>query len=1256
MRFQGQINFPEKFMKCPKCNSELPDKAKFCLECGSNISAVSGASTIENSLGNLRTLSTPTEKSLGQINTIISANKHSKHILKDRYELQEEIGRGGFAVVFRGYDLKVGNREVAVKVLNLSEKTDSQSIARFKAESGIIGSLNHRNIVIVFDSDIDCDTPFIAMEYINGGNLRDYLKGKGKLSLEEALKLFKGICSGIAYAHRKNLVHRDLKPGNVMLSREGDDITPKIVDFGLARSCGGSEVSVSGFGMGTPFYMPPEQRRDAKSVNHTADIYALGKILYEMLTGEIPDNVDQKLIPRPEKLSDIIFKCIKSKPEDRYFSIDEIVKDFDSISASHGKKKPKSLSEAQNTCPVCSVENEKNVRFCAACGAGLFRKCPECSAETSVQKKFCSSCGTDIDLFQQIELAFANINKYYKENKYSRVVKEIGLLQNDISLSGKKGKGFLKSISQINEICKTASGKITDLELRIEEAVSRNNYDSAITLLKMLLKLNPENQKYAEFEKVLAPRARIKNAERRKRFAIRMLLFMIIMCMSLAGLYFGHKYYMKHKFERLIGEAKIALCSSDYDKAYDLYVDAIKVPVFGDSAIAKKLRSDIDAVCGEREKYENEFRAGSETSKLTEDDFDKFLKKYSGDKYGVICKLTTEAKALEKERKPYEASEKWNLANKSLLDLFEAINKGMIPDGFVYSLGIVLDPNSWTREIEHKDTGIKMVYIPPGEFETNDPLNKNIILRIKISKGFYIGKYEVTQGQWEKVMGNNPSSFKSAGKSAPVESVTWIECIDFCNKLGPDFRLPSDAEWEYACSGINFAEFVQDNVADLSLKPSNLVQNKYPKVFPWEMDWQINKSDSKLPKFEELIPDEGRLDYLSSLDYLWCGANSGFAIHNIGLKQPNNWGLYDMRGNVAEFCGDHQTERGNGSWGGIFEGAMTLNLDDKSKKDKNPEIRTAIDPVLAFDGKRCVRGGAYDDSVENCTPRYRKIVSKDSRYKGIGLRLAFNPKLSDEKNSDQSTVKQIKPDTTDTQKAKIEILEIERPTSKNSPAGPVLGNDWKIQDIGMEFVWIKALDCWVGKYEVTNGEYRKFKPEHDSKSYKNNSLNGDRQPVVYVNYDDTTEYAKWLTNRESKAGRLPDGYIYRLPTEEEWTAFCQCGDNRKYPWGDTMPPKYGNYYGQELSNNQNKISGYNDGFQATSPVEKSGMNDWGLYGVGGNAYECTIKSGSDYSFDAWRGASWYSVYPECLHSTYRNSNNASNRDFDYGFRLVLIKP
>jgi hypothetical protein len=200
--------------------------------------------------------------------------------------------------------------------------------------------------------------------------------------------------------------------------------------------------------------------------------------------------------------------------------------------------------------------------------------------------------------------------------------------------------------------------------------------------------------------------------------------------------------------------------------------------------------------------------------------------------------------------------------------------------------------------------------------------------------------------------------------------------------------------------------------------------------------------------------------------------------------------------------------------------------------------------------------------------------------------------------------------------------------------------------VQMEYVWIQALKIWVGKYEVTNGEYRKYKPEHDSKAYKGHSLNGDRQPVLLHKFIEADEFAKWLTQRERDAGRLPEGSRYRRPSKAEWMAFAQCGDGRVYPWGNDWPPKYGNYCGQEtLRFAGTMIDQYNDGSDVTCDVEKSGKNDWGLYGVGGNAWEVCS--------DGFCGASWGNARQSDLRCEARYDNGLPCQGYDLGFRLLL---
>jgi serine/threonine protein kinase len=224
--------------------------------------------------------------------------------------------------------------------------------------------------------------------------------------------------------------------------------------------------------------------------------------------------------------------------------------------------------------------------------------------------------------------------------------------------------------------------------------------------------------------------------------------------------------------------------------------------------------------------------------------------------------------------------------------------------------------------------------------------------------------------------------------------------------------------------------------------------------------------------------------------------------------------------------------------------------------------------------------------------------------------------------------------------------------------GPVEGQNWRSPETGMEFVWIQPLGMWVGKYEVTNEEYRRMVPGHNSGEYGRHSLNRDRQPVVRVNFDDAKAYAAWMTGRDREAGLLPAGYRYRLPTEQEWETFAKAGRNVDYPWGNQWPPpsgRAGNYHGQEGAGSWAKIQNYNDGHPVTAPVEEVWANPWGLHGVGGNVWEATARDAANSSFGAWRGGSWYGRSQDGLRVSYRGDIFGSNRFNDLGFRLVLSR-
>jgi len=206
-------------------------------------------------------------------------------------------------------------------------------------------------------------------------------------------------------------------------------------------------------------------------------------------------------------------------------------------------------------------------------------------------------------------------------------------------------------------------------------------------------------------------------------------------------------------------------------------------------------------------------------------------------------------------------------------------------------------------------------------------------------------------------------------------------------------------------------------------------------------------------------------------------------------------------------------------------------------------------------------------------------------------------------------------------------------------------------DVKMTFVWVPALRMWVGKYDVTNEEYRRFKHDHNSGEYDGHTLNEASQPAVEVSFNDAVRFADWV-NRTAK---LPIGYKCRLPGgTNEWLTFAQCGDGRKYPWGDEMPPKYGNYHGQEGAGLWDKIEDYNDRHPVTCRVEDSCKNEWGLYGIGGNVWQWTSESYESNSIcRVLRGASWRDGGADVLECSYRLGYDPSLRLKFIGFRLLL---
>ena len=260
-------------------------------------------------------------------------------IIAERYEILSKVGTGGMADVYKAKDHKL-NRFVAVKVLKPEFREDRTFIRKFKSEAQAAAGLTHPNIVNVFDVGDDEGVYYIVMELIEGITLKEYISKKGKLSVKEATSIAIQVSMGINAAHNHKIVHRDVKPQNIIISTDGK---VKVTDFGIARAA--SSNTISSNVMGSVHYSSPEQVRGGYS-DEKSDIYSLGITIYEMVTGRVPFDGDttvsiaikhlqEEMVPPsayapdlPYSLEQIIYKCTQKSVDRRYNNMEEVIADL----------------------------------------------------------------------------------------------------------------------------------------------------------------------------------------------------------------------------------------------------------------------------------------------------------------------------------------------------------------------------------------------------------------------------------------------------------------------------------------------------------------------------------------------------------------------------------------------------------------------------------------------------------------------------------------------------------------------------------------------------------------------------------------------------------------------------------------------------------------------------------------------------------------------------------------------------------------
>ena len=474
---------------------------------------------------------------------------------------------------------------------------------------------------------------------------------------------------------------------------------------------------------------------------------------------------------------------------------------------------------------------------------------------------------------------------------------------------------------------------------------------------------------------------------------------------------------------------------------------------------------------------------------------------------------------------------------------------------------------------EIKEINLEMVKCPAGSFMMGEPGDKkNPIHSVKLTKPFYIGKYEITQSQYEAIIGENPSEFINPNN--PVENVSWIEADQFCDKLNQKyfsllpkdyvFDLPTEAQWEYACRAGTNSHF--SNGKDLT------------------------EAFGACSELEEIA---------------WYYNNANKTTHIIGQKKPNSWGIYDMHGNVNEWCRD---------W-----------YDNYS----NQEV---IDPIMPKSRGiiyRVYRGGNSCEHPYLCVSSRRGFTSPSLVEDFLGFRIAIVPISNSNKKIDIKALTISNSKKTDESIKKP--ISIEKKESNKEPEFDIeknLDDTFVIKEINLEMIKCQAgtfimgspdrearenksglkrsfnsgynelqhkvtisKPYYIGKYEVTQHQYEIIMGDNPSKN------KGSNKPVDYVSYKKATEFCKKLNNKY--INMLPKGYVFALPTEAQWEYACRAGTDTAFNNNKNLDDEY-----DFICTNIDDTAWYKGNASGTiHDVGQKNPNSWGIYDMHGNVNE-----------------------------------------------------